>query len=104
MRGRILGDQAGGQVSSQEIIEGGAMPIESLQEAPVAGEPAQIFVRAGPQLGQILRRLRRRPQRNPPGWPARRTQDAALGRGLVDGVRRKRDWHGPEIASERAGG
>ena len=48
VRGWSVRDQAGSQVSGQKIVKGCAMPVEPLQEPPVAGKPAQIFIGARP--------------------------------------------------------
>ena len=45
-----------------QIVERGAVAIHSLQDAPVARQPAQILARPRPALAGIRGRLGRRPE------------------------------------------
>ena len=71
--GRAIAQQRGRGVGGDQVVQREAVAVGALEDAPVAGQPAQILVRARPQVGRIFGRAR--------GWAAGAPARAGGGRG-----------------------
>ena len=71
----------GREPCGDEIVEGPAVPVEPLEDAPVASEVAEVLPCARPELRAVWRRGERGARRAPPGGSTRRADDARPGGG-----------------------
>jgi hypothetical protein len=69
-RQRRVSDHVGGEPGGDEVVERPAVTTEQLEDAPVAGEVAEVLAGHGPEVRASRRRRGRGPVRAPAGRPA----------------------------------
>ena len=79
----IGADAAAGEMRRDQIVQREPMAVGALQEAPVAGQPAEIFIGVRPQQCAIRGRLGRGAGRGPSDRTTGGAHDAAPGRNHI---------------------